>query len=113
MQNIVTPVESKENTSLRYIETISSLYLQEKKHGKLIRLKEKTFMNYIAEHYYLSSTNPDEKFIDKLADKSQVNKDRVKDIFSMFNNLRNHDLVSDDSLIELHRRIEYFYKKCK
>ena len=70
-------------------------------------------MNYIAEHYYLRSTNPDEKFIAKLAEKSQVSKDRIKDIFSMFNFQRDQPFVSDDSLIELHRRIEYFYKKCK
>lgn len=113
MQDIVKPVDSKENTSLRYIDTISSLYLQERKHGKLIRLKEKTFMNYIAEHYYLSTKNPDAKFIDKLADKSQVDKDRINDIFVMFDNMRNQDIVSDEALIELHRRIEYFYKKCK
>jgi hypothetical protein len=113
MQDIVKPMESKENTSLRYIETISSLYLQERQHGKLIKLKEKTFMNYIAEHYYLRSTNPDEKFITKLAEKSQVSEDRIKDIFSMFNYQRDQPFVSDDSLIELHRRIEYFYKKCK
>ena len=113
MQDIVKPVESKENTSLRYIDTISSLYLQEKKHGKLIHLKEKTFLNYIAEHYYLSSPKIDEKFIDKLAEKSQVQKDRIKDIFSMFDGLKSQAEVEDDTLIELHRRIEYFYKKCK
>ena len=113
MQNIVKPIDSKENTSLRYIDTISSLYLQESKHGKLIRLKEKTFMNYLAEHYYLMTTNPDEKFIEKLSEKSQVRKDRINDIFSMFSYLRDQTSVSDESLIELHRRIEYFYKKCK
>jgi hypothetical protein len=113
MQDIVKPVILKENTSLRYIETISSLYLQEGKHGKLIRLKEKTFMNYIAEHYYLSSKNPDHKFIDKLTEKSQVNKDKITEIFTLFNKFRTHELVADDSLIELHRRIEYFYKNCK
>jgi len=112
-QDIVKPAESKENTSLRYIDTISSLYFQEKKHGKLIRLKEKTFLNYIAEHYYLSSTKIDTKFIDKLAEKSQIDKERIQEIFAMFDNLKGKTEVADNALIELHRRIEYFYKKCK
>lgn len=113
MQDIVKPAEDRENTSLQYIETISSLYLQEKKHGKLITLKERTFLNYIAEHYYLSTTKATEEFIQKLSFKSQIETEHIKDIFAIFDNFRNHDIVSDEMLIELHRRIEYFYKHCK
>jgi hypothetical protein len=113
MQDIVKPTEDRENTSLQYIETISSLYLQEKKHGKLISLKERTFLNYIAEHYYLSTQKADEKFIEKLSYKAQIDVEHLKDIFAIFDNFRNHDVVSDEMLIELHRQIEYFYKHCK
>lgn len=113
MQNIVKPAELKENTSLKYVQTVSSLYLQQKKNGKLIALKEKTFMNFIAEHYYLSSHNPDEKFISKVAMKSQIDKEKIKEIFDMFNKLKGKDVVLDEVLIQLHHKIEYFYKNCK
>ncbi len=113
MQNIVKPAELKENTSLKYVQTVSSLYLQQKKNGKLIALKEKTFMNFIAEHYYLSSHNPNEKFIDKVAMKSQIDKEKIKEIFDMFNKLKGKDVVLDEVLIQLHHKIEYFYKNCK
>jgi hypothetical protein len=113
MQNIVKPAELKENTSLKYVQTVSSLYLQEKKNGKLIALKEKTFMNFIAEHYYLHSHNPDDKFIEKVAMKSQIDKEKIKEIFKMFNKLKGKDVVLDEVLIQLHHKIEYFYKNCK
>ncbi len=87
--------------------------MQEKKHGKLITLKERTFLNFIAEHYYLHTTQADESFIEKVSLKSQINAEQIKDIFSIFDKFRHHDTVSDETLIELHRRIEYFYKHCK
>ncbi|MGV6861888.1 MAG: DUF4350 domain-containing protein [Putridiphycobacter sp.] len=112
MQNIVKPAELKENTSLRYVETLSSLYLQEKKHAKLIALKEKTFMNFIAEHYYLSTNKPNDKFIEKVALKSQVKKEKIKTIFKLFETLKDQSIVEDEALIDLHHNIEYFYKNC-
>ena len=113
MQNVIPPAELKENTSLQYINTLSSLYMQQGSHSKLIRLKRKTFLNFIGERYYMVTKKPDEKFIEKLAVKSQVDKEKIKEIFDLFDQLDGAMQVSDDVLIELHRKIEYFYKKCR
>ncbi|MBK6524534.1 MAG: hypothetical protein IPG07_02680 [Crocinitomicaceae bacterium] len=113
MQKVIPAAESKENTSLGYINTLSSLYLQENKHQKLIRLKEKTFLNFIADHYYIISKEADEKFISKVALKSQIEKEKIAEIFKLFRELENLPQVSDDQLILLHQKIEYFYKKCR
>jgi hypothetical protein len=113
MQNVIPAAELKENTSLQYINTLSSLYMQQGSHAKLIRLKRKTFLNFIGERYYIITQKPDDKFIEKVAIKSQVDKDKIKEIFLSFDKLEGAQLVSDDALIELHRQIEYFYKKCR
>jgi hypothetical protein len=113
MQKVIPAAESKENTSLGYINTLSSLYLQENKHQKLIRLKERTFLNFIADHYYIVSKEADEKFISKVALKSQIEKEKIAEIFKLFRTLENLPEVSDDQLILLHQKIEYFYKKCR
>ena len=113
MQNIIPAAESKENTSMRYINTLSSLYMQEAKHNKLIQLKERTFINFIAEKYYISTNKADIKYIEKVAQKSQVSKDELIEIFNLFKNLNQVELVSDESLILLHKKIETFYKKCR
>jgi hypothetical protein len=113
MQKVIPAAESKENTSLGYINTLSSLYLQENKHHKLIRLKEKTFLNFIADHYYISTKEADDKFISKVALKSQIEKEKIEEIFKLFRMLENVPDVSDDQLILLHQKIEYFYKKCR
>jgi len=113
MQKIIRATESKENMSLKYIDTLSSLYLQEKKHSKLVKLKEKTFLNFIAEHYYIQTNKADEKFIEKVAIKSNVPKEQIGNIFKSFSKLEKQPEVSDQALIELHQKIENFYKTCR
>lgn len=113
MQKVIPAAESKENMSLQYINTLSSLYLQEKKHNKLIKLKEKTFLNFIADHYYIHSSKPDDKFFEKVAIKSHIPKERIVDIFKSFDQLERSVDVSDQALITLHQKIENFYKNCR
>lgn len=112
-QKVIGPVESKENSSLRYLETVSSLYLQERKHDKLIRLQKKSFIDFIANHYFISSHKIDDKYITKLTEKSGISKETIVNIFTELETLSNQELVSDAELIELQQKIEYFYKKCK
>ncbi|MBN4072529.1 hypothetical protein JYT74_00685 [Crocinitomix catalasitica] len=113
MQKIIPPGELKENTSMRYVNTLASLYMQEKKHNKLIKLKEKTFLNFFADHYYIITKEADEKFIKKVALKSQVPEEEIKEIFDLFRKLELIGEVTDEQLIILHRKIENFYKKCR
>lgn len=114
MQKVIPATQSKENTSLQYVNTLSSLYLQEKKHNKLVKLKEKTFLNFIAEHYFIQSGNkPNDKFFQKVAAKSHVPKEKIVDIFKSFDKLERMPEVTDNALIELHQKIENFYKTCR
>lgn len=113
MQKIIPAAESKENTSLGYINTLASLYLQENKHAKLVKLKERTFLNFIAEHYYITSKEVDDKFLNKVAVKSQIEKEKIAEIFTLIRKLEQAHEVTDGDLISLHQKIEYFYKKCR
>lgn len=113
MQKIVPAAEAKNNMSLQYISTLSSLYLREKKHNKLIKLKEKTFLNFIANRYYIHSNKPDQRFVQKLAVKSHIDEKVIWDIFKRFEFLEKKFEVTDLELIDLHKRIEHFYKTCR
>ena len=111
-QRIIPPAELKENTSLEYVNTLSSLYMQQGSHEKLIRLKKRTFMNFIAERYYIMTKKPDEKYIEKVATKADIDPALINEIFTRFDQLIGLSTVSDDQLIDLHKKIEYFYKNC-
>lgn len=113
MQQVIPAAELKQNTSLEYINTLSSLYMQQGSHSKLIRLKQKTFLNFIAEKYYLITKKADDRFIEKVAVKSRISKEEITSIFAMFDQLNDQVTVSDQELIELHKKTEYFYKNCR
>jgi len=113
LQEVIPATELKENTSLRYVNTLSSLYMQQGSHSKLIQLKEKTFLNFIAERYYITTSQVDMAFIQKVAVKSQIDQEKIKEIFNLFIHLNKVMEVSDDALINLHKKIEYFYKNCR
>mgnify|MGYP000259232361 CR=1 FL=1 len=112
-QDVIAATESKENTSMQYVQTLSSLYMQKGTHSKLIRLKEKTFLNFIAERYYIITNTPDAAFFEKVAVKSHVDQQHIADIFSQFVEFEGAFEVTDDELIRLHQKIEYFYKNCR
>lgn len=113
LQKIIPAHESKANMSLQYISTLSSLYMKEKRHNKLIQLMEKTFLNFIAERYYIHCNVPDDKFINKLVLKSHVPKPELVELFELFKRLERTSSVSDESLIFLYKKIEIFYKSCR
>ncbi|MFT4601982.1 MAG: hypothetical protein ACI857_002168 [Arenicella sp.] len=113
MQDRIPAGESKENTSMGYVKTLAALYMQKGSHAKLIRLKEKTFLNFIAERYYIITNKPDKAFVEKVSIKSQVTEEKIVEIFKMFRRLEGAANVTDDQLIALHRKIEYFYKNCR
>jgi len=87
--------------------------MQQGSHSKLIQLKEKTFLNFIAERYYITTSQVDMAFIQKVAVKSQIDQEKIKEIFNLFIHLNKVMEVSDDALINLHKKIEYFYKNCR
>ena len=112
-QKIIGAAEARENSSLRYIETVSSLYLQERKHNKLIRLQKASFIDFVSNHYFITSHKIDDKYVDRLSQKSGIDKDKIIDLFTDFEALSEQSNVSDNELISLQQKIEYFYKKCK
>lgn len=112
-QNIVPAIELKENSSLNYIETVSSLYLQERQHHKLIRLQKQSFIEFIGNHYYIRSHKIDDKYIATLSLKSGILPAKITAIFSHLETLANQTNVTDAELIGLQQKIEHFYKTCK
>jgi len=113
MQDRIPAAESKDNTSMGYVKTLAALYMQKGSHSKLIRLKERTFLNFIAERYYIITNKPDKAFIEKVAVKSQISEEKITEIFKLFRRFSGAVNVTDDQLINLHRKIEYFYKNCR
>lgn len=112
-QNVIHAIEQKENSSLSYVETVSSLYLQERKHTKLIKLQKQSFIDFIGNHYYILSQKINSKYIHDISIKSGVDENILIDLFKTFETLSNQNEIMDSDLIKLQQKIEHFYKTCK
>ncbi len=111
-QRIIPVIESNENSSVEFIQTVSTLYFQQKRHDKLIKHKELIFLSFLRQHYHVSSPKITPDFITKVAQKSGVGEKHIKDIFTALVKGKENRSVSESELINVYNKLEYFYKNC-
>jgi hypothetical protein len=112
-QRVIPVLESNNNTSIEFTETIGRLYYQQNKHLNLSRQKMKLFLAFIRTRYNLHTTEIDDKFISQLSLKSQVPENEIQAIFKEEKRIIFVHDVDNDTLIRFHNLIENFYNKCK
>ncbi len=112
-QRIIPIIEPVENTSLEYVKTIGSLYFQQHNHRKLAKHKMNLLLGFIRDRYYMSTNNVDEDWVKRLAVKSQVPINDLKNIFDHYQDIYDKDKLSEDGLVRFHKAIAQFYKKAK
>ena len=111
-QRIIPTVELNENSSLEFVQTVSTLYFQQKRHDKLIKHKELIFLSFLRQRYYISSPKVTEDFIAKVAQKSGVEEKYIENIFTILHEGKKNKKTSESELISLYNKLEYFYKNC-
>ena len=111
-QKAIPAIEPNINNSLDYTKTISQLYLAQSQHNKFAKHYERSFLDFIRQRYYINSSDIDEKFMKRVAEKSQIDEAKIKAIFGGFKQAQLSMDYSDSELIDLHKNVEYFYKKC-
>ena len=109
-QQIIPTIESNDNSSVEFVQTVSVLYFQQKRHDKLIKHKELIFLSFLRQHYHVSSPKITPDFITKVAQKSGIGENHVKDIFTTLSREKENRNVSENELISLYNKLEYFYK---
>lgn len=112
-QTIIPTMEPNTNSSLEFVENVSLLYLKQNKHYKFIKHYQQSFVHFIKDKYYLTSSKIDEEYMEAVAQKSDIEKEKVTAIFNELKRARKSYSFSSEELIELHKKIEYFYKNCK
>ncbi|HET9056164.1 MAG TPA: DUF4350 domain-containing protein [Chitinophagaceae bacterium] len=110
-QKIIPILKPNINSSVSFVKTVGLLYLQQND-NKNIALKMVThFWEYIRSHYFITSHTMDEEFIKALSRKSGVNEVRVRQLVSIVEEMPDKEQISNMELLELHNRIQEFYKK--
>jgi hypothetical protein len=103
----VTPV----NSSVSFVQTVSLLYLQKKDNRNIALKMIAYFLEYVRQHYFLSTNLINDEFVKALSRKSAVKEERVRELTLIIENVNRNDSVSDVELLDLHNRIREFYKQ--
>ena len=112
-QRIIPVLEEKANTSLEYVNMISSLHFQNGNHHDIAKKKMKYFLYFIRAKYGIHTQNLTEGHLKRLAEKSKVEPTDLQAIALEFNNVEKLSYYNEPRLVDLYNALEKFYKHCK
>lgn len=109
-QRIVPIVEPLANTTVEFTKTIGNLYFQEGNHPTIIDKKIIYLLDKIRREFLLDTTTLDDKFVQKLQQKTGKNAEDLKQLFYKINEHRkgNYRSVEND-LVEINTLIEKIF----
>ncbi len=110
-QRIIPELPEKINTTTDFVKTMSNLYHESQAYNNIIHKEITYFLEYIRNKYHLSTEKLDENFNKKLALKSAKDVNKIRTLIEMINRMRGQQFNSKSPLIDLHKKIEAFYKK--
>jgi hypothetical protein len=112
-QRAIPVIEPQKNTSLAFAKTIGSLYYQQGNPKDIVSIKIQFFLEDIRKKYMLETHQLDQKFINKLSQKTGLNKDEISGLINYIIQINQAEQIEETSLIELNKMLEQFYIKAK
>jgi hypothetical protein len=109
-QRVIPDLAPLPNTTLAFTRTIGRLYFQHGDHANLARKRIRVLLDHIRHAYFLSTQVANDDFIRTLAGKSGLDPVELKALFEVIDRVQPADHISEDALIDLHRRIDWFYR---
>ncbi len=110
-QRIIPIIETVPNNSLEFIKTVSNLYFSKGNHKNIADKKIVYFIDYVKNHYYLQTSDPD--FEERLIAKSGIEEVKVNRLLKYIDTIKSKSSLSGDDLIKLNNLIEDFLKNCR
>jgi hypothetical protein len=109
-QNIVPMIPPVKNASLDFVKTIGRLYYQRKDNKNLAIKMSSHFLDNVRNRYNLPTSELNEEFENKLAYKSDYNREDIRDIIYTIKTLPDQLTVTDAELMTFNDKLEKFLK---
>ncbi len=109
-QRMIPLLPEKRNTSLEYIQNIGRLYFLQNDHRQLAGQQFKLWLSFVRERYQVSTRHLNDDFIQLLSLRSEAPPQLLKAILQLHRNIESSSFTSENTMIELHRKIESFYQ---
>lgn len=109
-QRIIPVILPPRNTSLAFVESVGRLYFQQNDDRRLMQRKMKLFLYHLRTRYQIEVREDDLGATGKIALRSGVAEDKIRDIFTHFNRFNSFTAIDKGQLIVFHQAVDYFYK---
>jgi hypothetical protein len=108
MQRIIPVIKPLRNTTLDFINTVSSLYLKGKNHKSIADKRITYFLDQLRSKYYLSQHLEGQALYEKIAAKSGHNVEEVEKLMTSIMAIRLKKEISEEELKRINSYIEDF-----
>lgn len=109
-QRIIPVIAPLRNTTLDFVKTVSGVYFNQKDNAGIAHKKIVYWLEFVRQHFYLSTQQLDNEFIQALEKKSGVNETLIRQIVQYAENIQ-EITVNDALLREISDAIDTFYKQ--
>ena len=110
-QRIIPVVKPLANTTLEFIQTVGNVYFKQSNHKNIAEKRITYFLDYIRNKYSLKAFTFNEDAINRLSEKSLVDKNEIRKLLNLFNLVEISNSIKSETLKELNNQIENFYIK--
>ncbi|CAN5776186.1 DUF4350 domain-containing protein [soil metagenome] len=112
-QRIIRVIEPLRNTTLDFVETVSSVYYSQHDNKSIAQKKNHYWLEHIRQRYYIATQKMDDTFIQQVQRKSGVSKELIEAILNNIKRAEAQPKVTDDLLLQLTGSIDEFYQQSK
>jgi hypothetical protein len=110
-QRYIPLIAKPRNDSLDFVKTIGRLYYDKGDHKNICSKMSAYFLEHVRNRYKLATSNLNDEFIKSLQHKTGCEEGEIRGIVSYITSLDEAETISQNQLMDFHKRLELFYKK--
>ncbi len=112
-QRIVPVYRAPENTTVKFVETVSNLYYQSGSNKNITEKKIAYFYEFLRNKFFIDTNLPAAELIEAVSLKTGVGTEETRSIFSNISEIQKKQNITKNELIIFFGEIENFIKKIK
>jgi len=109
-QRIIPEIKPLQNTTVEFVQTIANLYFQQNNVGNIIDKKIIYFLERIRTNYLLDTSKLDERFVERLTNKSGKEAETINQLIDFINQYRKNKKTDKANLIQFNKLLETFWE---
>lgn len=110
-QRIIPLIEPLRNSTLDFVCTVGNVYYNQRNNKNICLKKVSYLMEFIRSHFHLSTSTLNDEFVEALSKKSDLTPADANKLIDLILQVQHDEAVSDETVLELNKQVDQFYKR--